>query len=603
MTKSDAGHSHAAATGRVALWRKHWPWLAMLGAATAAAVLGYIGLTKHFTAHGQTRSPLDILYLILCLFFVDSGEVSGPVPWQLGAARLLAAVVPAWAIITAAVLVFHDQLQIFRLQLRRGHVVVCGLGRRGLQLVHDFRKRGSYVVAIDKAEQQDAIRIARELGALVLVGNATDEVLLAKARVAHAGQVVAISGDDGANVEVAMHAYQLVRRHGTSHRGVVRCLVQIADLELCNLFRRHRVFADTGDPFEARIFNTYENAARLLLQRHPLDRVQITADDPRTVHLAVVGFGRMGQSLALQAARTAHYANSRRLRVTAIDRAGQARQQAFLAHYPQFGDVCDAEFLGAAADDPAVLERLRQIAGDPCSLTSVAVCLDDDSRCLSCALEILSHLGDRSVPIFVRMAEDTGLATLLEQGYGNDNPVRHVHPFGMTSLICTPRVLFSEDLDLLARAIHDNYLRGQQDRAAFSADPALRPWQRLDLDLQDCNRYQADHIPVKLRAVGCYSTRTAAGDPAVVQFTAAEVELLARMEHARWTAERRLAGWTHGIEKCPERKTHPCLVPWNELPDGPREHDRQAVRNIPRLLEMTGEKICRRAPRTAALTA
>lgn len=36
--------------------------------------------------------------------------------------------------------------------------------------------------------------------------------------------------------------------------------------------------------------------------------------------------------------------------------------------------------------------------------------------------------------------------------------------------------------------------------------------------------------------------------------------------HEAWMAQKVAAGWTYGQEKDPEAKTHPCLVPFDQLP-------------------------------------
>lgn len=36
--------------------------------------------------------------------------------------------------------------------------------------------------------------------------------------------------------------------------------------------------------------------------------------------------------------------------------------------------------------------------------------------------------------------------------------------------------------------------------------------------------------------------------------------------HDAWMAEKRAAGWTHGLVKDAVQKTHPCLVPYAQLP-------------------------------------
>jgi hypothetical protein len=120
----------------------------------------------------------------------------------------------------------------------------------------------------------------------------------------------------------------------------------------------------------------------------------------------------------------------------------------------------------------------------------------------------------------------------------------------------------------------------------------MRPWESLAADLQDANRHQADHIPVKLRAVGCFSSAPGDQGSEVTAFSAEELELLARMEHARWNAERFLAGWTLG-PKDDENRTHPYLVSWEELPEEIREYDREAVRHLFPMLESVNLRVYR----------
>ncbi len=44
--------------------------------------------------------------------------------------------------------------------------------------------------------------------------------------------------------------------------------------------------------------------------------------------------------------------------------------------------------------------------------------------------------------------------------------------------------------------------------------------------------------------------------------------------HNNWMAEKVEAGWSYGAEKDPEAKTHPCIVPFEALPDVQQFKDR-----------------------------
>ena len=52
------------------------------------------------------------------------------------------------------------------------------------------------------------------------------------------------------------------------------------------------------------------------------------------------------------------------------------------------------------------------------------------------------------------------------------------------------------------------------------------------------------------------------------------VELMAKNCHDEWASTRVKQGWTYGPERNDELKHHPCLVPYDELPDSEKEYDR-----------------------------
>lgn len=52
-------------------------------------------------------------------------------------------------------------------------------------------------------------------------------------------------------------------------------------------------------------------------------------------------------------------------------------------------------------------------------------------------------------------------------------------------------------------------------------------------------------------------------------------EALAAHVHDVWMQGRAAAGWTYGPRRDDEQLTHPCMVPYDELPEEEKEFDRQ----------------------------
>ena len=64
-------------------------------------------------------------------------------------------------------------------------------------------------------------------------------------------------------------------------------------------------------------------------------------------------------------------------------------------------------------------------------------------------------------------------------------------------------------------------------------------------------------------------------------------EFLARNSHEVWGKQRISDGWQYGSRRDDESKQHPCLVPYDELPESEKEYDRVlAVETIKLILSL-----------------
>ena len=70
------------------------------------------------------------------------------------------------------------------------------------------------------------------------------------------------------------------------------------------------------------------------------------------------------------------------------------------------------------------------------------------------------------------------------------------------------------------------------------------------------------------------------------------VEQMSKNVHEVWAETRIRQGWTYGAERNDELKTHPCLVPYEELPEEEKEYDRNTSVETLKLIMKLGFKIC-----------
>ena len=74
-------------------------------------------------------------------------------------------------------------------------------------------------------------------------------------------------------------------------------------------------------------------------------------------------------------------------------------------------------------------------------------------------------------------------------------------------------------------------------------------------------------------------------------------EVLARHVHETWVRMRLDEGWTPGPRRDDDRREHPCLIPYAELPDIEKEIDRQMTLATLKVMIALGFDISRREPR------
>lgn len=68
-------------------------------------------------------------------------------------------------------------------------------------------------------------------------------------------------------------------------------------------------------------------------------------------------------------------------------------------------------------------------------------------------------------------------------------------------------------------------------------------------------------------------------------------ESIAENVHEVWAAHRINEGWKYGPERSDILKTHPCLVPYDELPEYEKQYDRETAMNTLKLILGLGFKI------------
>lgn len=310
------------------------------------------------------------------------------------------------------------------------------------------------------------------------------------------------------------------------------------------------------------------------------------------LHAVLIGFSTLGHDCFEELILAGIAGDLDRPRITILDPEPVAVRKLLDRDMPEIDLSAD---IGIAALDPLTLTGADgpiAAAAAIAPITLIVIALDDENAVLSVMTAI------------ARMQEGEGQAVAsclvlseAQQGLlGLAKPAGRARDLGRSWSIrggidADPDLydLFARRADELAERIHDTY------RARFGASgPAGVGWAELPETYRRANRRAADHLPLKLWTIGLREPGGSA-DPFAVDAqshanvitpcaeSAAEDALLrrlSRIEHDRWSAERRLDGWRFGDIRDDARRLHPKLIAFDDprFTDEDIEKDADQVR-------------------------
>jgi hypothetical protein len=160
---------------------------------------------------------------------------------------------------------------------------------------------------------------------------------------------------------------------------------------------------------------------------------------------------------------------------------------------------------------------------------------------------------------------------------------------------------FLAQAETLAPALHQDWLDNLTP--AEKCGPYYKSYEELDQEGKAANVASAGRIPEILALAGFLlepGEATEEEDAKIGDFLKQYLELLAEAEHHGWEEQKRTEGWTFGPPpKDNDKRTHPLLIPYAELPEVEKDKDRRTIQNYPKYARAAGFKIVSR--RTGSL--
>ena len=146
-----------------------------------------------------------------------------------------------------------------------------------------------------------------------------------------------------------------------------------------------------------------------------------------------------------------------------------------------------------------------------------------------------------------------------------------------------------EDMELLAREIHRDYIETQKQLGApiYVAED----FDELEPSSRYSNLRQAMNMDKKLKKLGYALVPASSGGKAVEALPDDTIEQYAILEHKDWMEGKLRFGWAWGPHRDDENHIHDCLLPWKKLPKYQKDKDRNTAKNAPRLAALAKMKI------------
>lgn len=558
--------------------------------------------------------------------------------WQLQLSRVMAILTITILAIEAISRLFAEPMQRFLLWRMHGHIVICGMGGTGSQLVIDASKhakeRGSRqgIVVIDRDPDKGLLALCARHGAVFVPGDITDERVLEVASAPRAERVFFVTGSDEANTDGAYRLRRLVDDARAASKPWCRRSTSSAPVAHVHV-RRTGLAAMLNSPSEKGVqirgFSVVEEAA-IEVVHDIVTRLRPRSRD-QTLHAVIVGFGPMAKALVLQLAEFAHFENCRRTRMTIVHSSDEADEvRRFTAQYPSLFPPAPWRAIDPWQPDPRMdhwifntfvqtpgaatesdrgvtfvvnggvttmhahvrsrefVDRLVSLAGDERVVPLVFVCGDADEDNCTDARHLHDELEQRlngvkagRVHVFSHVARRDAMAAFATSK-ADASGAACLHMFGLSRDVCTyGRLTSTQHIDL-ARDILASFEESHNERLKMEGKVPV-PLTVLETAaawVKRSNLSAAMHAPVKLALMGMRLVGDGGGTTSPPEWPA----IIEEMEHNRWMAERLLTGWRFG-KRDDEQKQRLQLVAWEDLPQSEMRKDEDQRRAVIKFCE------------------
>ena len=308
-----------------------------------------------------------------------------------------------------------------------------------------------------------------------------------------------------------------------------------------------------------------------------LDREPITIQSEKTVHLVIFGMSSVAEQVAINAAHVCHYPNytkkghSLRTRITVIDKYAFEESQEWIQRYRHLfencfyryvdtkrrpavtntsrpthkdrGDFVDIEweFVSGSPYDNLVKNKISQWATSSSQLLTIVFADNDIEKEINDAQYLPEEVVSYKIPVYVYMQNDEAFRQIKHSG-----STSYFIPFGMVNHgydVNIPLIKMAKNVNYIYECCYTENIMSWDGHIRFSVEIDKKErekfWKGKSAVKRMSNIYNAMTIGIKMRSMGFEENDW----DKFYELSQEDIELLAEVEHNRWSVEELILGF------------------------------------------------------------
>ncbi len=507
-----------------------------------------------------------------------------------------------------------------------GHVLVLGYDNRLIGTITRLAKTQEIVLVIesdvDKLRSELKLELDNDTYKKITFIHANKNEardLEKKLKLKKAKEIYIIGGEgdishDNSNLDCFVKICELCDKGEVK---VPNCNIYFRDSSTFALFQSHigieEKYRASFHPFSfdelwaRKLLVDIENDYPKLDYRSDEDNIAVCPE--KYVHLLILGMSSMGEMLARVTTMLAHFPNyithGKKTKITIVDPDIYSKMEGFTGRFAEFFKLCryqyceyspegkhvitdnaellekdfldlEYEFIKSSYSNTYFLSDIEVWSKENSFLT-IAVCEDAPYKSMEVACFLPHRIYEDRIPILVYQMGSSSISSFLD-----NSKYKNFHIFGCTDVDVMDEKQLMEWAMMLAREYEVEYAGSEEQRREVLNSTKEALWNNTIVSDQWSNIYNVASLPSKLRAMGT-SIDAFLSNP--IEFGAKERDLLGRIEHNRWDAEKLMMGyrptdpheqkaWNEGKKKDLKKLfIHDNIRPFDELSKDDQDKD------------------------------